>query len=499
MGAAKTKTDFTTGRLFIKYLLFILPIVLTNLLQVTYNVADMMVVSLSPEKNAVGAIGTTSSFVHMVLNLCFGISVGADVVLARNIGAKNKDGAQKTVHTSVLVALIFGGIAMLIGLFISRPVLAVMGNQGNLLDLATKYTSIYFAGLPFIALTNFLSAVFRAKGNAKLPLIVLSLSGLVNVGLNFFFVLVVGLSVEGVALGTVLSNVVSSMVLFVALCRQTDETKLCVRKLKIHAKTFGEILWIGLPAGLQSALFSLSNMIIQSSIVKVNNATLSELYGGSFSPEVYQPIVNGNAAAANLETFVYTSMNAVYQGTVSVTSQNVGAKQHKRLKRIIKCALLLTAIVFAVMGSLVFFLRKPLLSMYGIVGGAEGSLEQLAMQAALTRMAFICVPYALCGWMEDWSGMLRGMGKSVTSTVLSIFGAIIFRIVWIFTVFRAFPTLESIFISYPISWLLTGIAAHIAVQYYIRKNKREWESEEQKPEIVDVEDSKEKQNQEEVE
>lgn len=486
MGAVKTKTDFTTGKLFVKYLLFILPIVLTNLLQVTYNVADMMVVSLSPEKNAVGAIGTTSSFVHMVLNLCFGISVGADVVLARCIGAKDEDGAQKTVHTSVLVALVFGGISMAIGLIISRPVLSVMGNQGDLLDLATKYTTIYFAGLPFIALTNFLSAVFRAKGNAKLPLIVLSLSGLVNVGLNFFFVLVVGLSVEGVALGTVISNAVSAVVLFIFLCRQTDETKLHMKRLKIHAKTCGQILWIGFPAGLQSALFSLSNMIIQSSIVQVNNTTLKEMFGGSFSPEVYQPVVNGNSAAANLETFVYTAMNAVYQGTVSVTSQNVGAKKYKRLKQMIRCALLLTFIVFAVVGSLVFFLRKPLLSMYGIVGGESGSLEEIAMQTALTRMMFICVPYALCGWMENWSGMLRGMGKSVTSTVLSIFGAIIFRIVWIYTIFRAFPTLESIFISYPISWILTGVAGYCAVQYYIRKLKTKWESEGAEQKAVDT-------------
>ena len=486
MGATKTKTDFTTGKLFLKYVLFILPIVLTNLLQVTYNVADMMVVSLSPEKNAVGAIGTTSSFVHMVLNLCFGISVGADVVLARCIGAKDKEGAQKTVHTSVLIALLFGGISMGIGLLVSRPVLSVMGNQGNLLDLATKYTTIYFSGLPFIALTNFLSAVFRAKGNAKLPLIVLSLSGLINVVLNFFFVLVVGLSVEGVALGTVISNAVSAVVLFIFLCRQTDETKLSIRKLKIHAKTCGQIFWIGLPAGVQSALFSLSNMLIQSSIVQVNNATLTEMFGGAFSPEVYQPVVNGNAAASNLETFVYTAMNAVYQGTVSVTSQNVGAKKHERLKRIIKCALLLTFIVFCVMGSLIFFLRKPLLSMYGIVGGEKGSLEELAMQTALTRMAFICVPYVFCGWMDDWSGMLRGMGKSVTSTIISIFGAIIFRIVWIFTVFRAFPTLESIFISYPISWILTGATAHFAVQYYIRKLKIQWKREEEERQTVDT-------------
>lgn len=467
----KGKKDFTTGKIFLKFIWFTLPIILTNLLQVAYNIADMMVVSLSSEKNAVGAIGTTTSFVHLVANLCIGVSVGANVVLARYIGAKDSVRAEKTVHTAVWLAGILGVACMLIGLAVSYPVLSWMGNRGDVLRLATVYAMIYFAGVPFLLLTNFLSAIFRAKGNAKLPLVVLSLSGIVNVVLNLFFVVIVGWSVEGVALATASSNVLSAVVLVWKLTKETDETKLCLKKLKLDRQECKEMLYIGLPAGLQSALFSMSNMLIQSSIVQVNNNVLTEIYGGAFPPDVYQPVVSGNASAQNLETFVYTSMNAVYQSTITVTSQNVGAKKGERLKKIAGCAFVLTLIVAVVMGGILFALKKPLLSMYGVVNGAEGSLEAVAMQTALTRLYYICIPYALAGWMEDWSGMLRGLGKSIVSTIISIFGAIIFRIVWVFTVFRAYPTLESIFISYPISWILTGITAYIAVQIYSKKFK----------------------------
>ena len=476
MVTAKNKIDFTTGKIFLKFIWFTLPIMLTNLLQVTYNVADMIIVSLSPEKNAVGAIGTTSSFLHLVTNVAIGISVGANVVLARHIGAKNRERAQKSVHTAVLISFILGITCMLVGFMITRPVLIALGDKGDVLRLATTYSMIYFAGVPFLLLTNFLSAIFRAKGNAKLPLVVLSSAGLINVVLNLLFVLVVGWSVEGVALATAISNAVSAGVLAWKLTKETDETKLCFQWLKLDKAECKEILWVGLPAALQSALFSLSNIIIQSSVVRVNNDVLSGIYGGEFPPDVYQPVVNGNAAAANLETLVYTSMNAVYQSAITVTSQNVGAKKSERLNKIVWCAFISTFIVALVMGGLVFAFKKPLLSLYGIKGGGEGSLEAVAMQTAITRLYFICVPYALAGWMEDWSGMLRGLGKSLTATIISFFGAIVFRIVWIFTAFQAYPTLETIFVSYPISWVLTGGVALIAVLVYIKKFKKQCEN-----------------------
>lgn len=307
MENVKKKIDFAEGKVFLKILRFILPIVATNLLQTLYNAADMMVVSLSSEPNAVGAIGTTGSFINLIVNIFIGFSVGANVVVAREIGAKDGERTKNAVHTALIMAVAFGALGMLLGQIVSEPVLRSMGNSGNLLELAVAYTRIYFLGVPFLALTNYLIAVFRAKGDAKTPLFVLMSTGLFNVGMNFFFVLVAGLSVEGVAIATSLSNVASVVVLLIKLHRDKDYTTFSWKRLKIDKSAFRDIVVNGFPAGVQGALFSLSNMIIQSSVVTVNN---------NLCPpnRTYDPIVNGSAAAANIEGFVYTSMNAVYQG-----------------------------------------------------------------------------------------------------------------------------------------------------------------------------------------
>ncbi|MBR4943298.1 MAG: MATE family efflux transporter, partial [Clostridia bacterium] len=406
MEGIKRKIDFTEGRLFSKILLFVLPIVLTNLLQTFYNAADMMVVSLSSEKNAVGAIGTTSSFVHLIVNVFIGFSVGANVVVAREVGAKNREKTQKAVHTALLMAVIFGFLGMIIGMSASKVVLSGMGNTGNLLDLAVTYTLIYFAGVPFLSLTNFLIAIFRAKGDSKTPLFVLTATGVLNVVLNLFFVLVVGLSVEGVALATVLSNVVSVAVLLIKLRRDNDDTKFSFKSLRLDKEAFKDVISNGLPAGIQGALFSLSNMLIQSSVVKVNKILCPP------DTEI-APIVNGNAAAANIEGFVYTAMNAVYQGAITITGQNIGAKKPKRVYRIMYVCFGVVTMIGVLLSGLVLIFAKPLLSLYGVVEGVEGSLDALAFYASKVRFQFICATYFLCGVMEVCVGVLRGLGKSV--------------------------------------------------------------------------------------
>ena len=326
MQAVKRKIDFTSGRVFLKIIWFVLPIVATNLLQMLYNAADMMVVSLSSEQNAVGAIGTTLSFINLIVNFFIGFAVGANVVVAREIGAKDKVRVQKAVHTSLILAVIAGVLGSGIGLAISRPVLTAMGTTGNLLELAIRYTYVYFLGVPFLALTNYLIAIFRAKGDAKIPLIVLASTGVLNVGLNLFFVLVCGMSVEGVALATAGANAASAVILLFILQKSQDDTAFSWRRLRMDKEALWDIVVNGLPAGIQSALFSLSNILIQSSIVTVNNNTCPG--------EIYAPIVNGNSAAANLDAFVYTAMNAVYQGAITFTSQNIGAEKPHRVKRI---------------------------------------------------------------------------------------------------------------------------------------------------------------------
>ncbi len=462
MEQVKRKIDFTEGRIFLKILLFVLPIVATNLLQSFYNAADMMIVSLSYDgQNAVGAIGTTNSFVHLIVNIFIGFSVGANIVVAREIGAKDREKTQNAVHTALIMAVMFGVAGMIIGLSVSRLVMQAMGNTGRLLTLSVRYTCLYFAGVPFLAMTNFLMAIFRAKGDAKTPLIVLTLAGLLNVGMNFFFVLVCDMSVEGVAIATALSNVASTVILMVKLQKDKDDTTFSFRRLKIDRSAFRDIVVNGVPAGVQGALFSLSNMFIQSSVVRMDN-----ILAGNMTDT---PIVNGNAAATNLEGFVFTAMNAVYQGAITVTSQNVGAKKPERVRRILYICLGIVTTIGMSLSAFVYLCRVPLLSLYSVTDGAEGSMEALSMYAAVTRFKYICLTYFLCGVMDVCSGVLRGLGKSVTSMVISLIGACLMRLVWIWTVFPKRLTLDSIFISYPISWIITAAVTFIFVQCTLRK------------------------------
>ena len=441
----------TEGPLFTKILLFVLPMMATNLLQVAYNAADMMIVSLSSEANSVGAIGMTGPFINLVLNLFMGFSIGANVVIARSIGAREGERASKVVHTSLLLALVLGAVGCVIGWFISEPVLSAMGIDGNLLDLATTYTFVYFAGAPFVALTNYSVAIFRAKGDTKTPLYVLTVSGLINVVFNLFFVLALGMAVDGVALATVISNAVSAVVLIYCLSRGNDDCKFAFSKLGIDKRALKEVIRIGFPAGIQGALFSLSNMMIQSSVLRVNDI----LAPGS----VYEPVVDGNASVSNLNGFIYTATNSVCQASIAFTSQNVGAGKIDRIKKVMLNCYAITCAVAVICSATLVIFNHQLLALYGITDG-EG-LAGIAYSAAMTKMRCETMTYFLLAFMEVGCGVLRGLGKSLTSTVITLVGACLLRVVWILTVFEHFLTLESIYISYPVSWTVTGVVALI--------------------------------------
>lgn len=456
----KKELDLTSGPLLSKIIMFVLPLMASNLLQTLYNAADMMVVSLSHEPNAVGAIGFTGAFVNMVINIFIGFSAGANVVVARHLGAKDDEATSNTVHTSICMSLIFGVIGGGVGLLIAHPILSLMGGEGKVLELATTYTAIYFAGVPFISLTNYCISILRAKGDTKTPLIVLSLSGILNVLLNLLFVMAFGLSVEGVSLATVIANAASAVVLLYLLMRDDGPCRFSFKKLRIERHSFMNILHIGIPAGIQGALFSISNMLIQSSIMQVNNS-----YG--YDPNGYQPVVDGNAAAANLEGFAYTATNAICQAAITFTSQHMGACKHRRILRVMGCCYLVTFLVAAFFSGALLLLRDPLLALYGVRGGAPGTAEAVAQETAYIRMMLTYVPYFLLAFMEVGGGVVRGLGRSITSTVVSLVGACLFRIAWITLVFRqvfavsgAGAGLRSIFISYPISWGLTA-AIHL--------------------------------------
>lgn len=456
----KQEISLTDGKLLPKIIRFVLPLMLTNLLQMLYSAADMIVVGLSDTEGAIGAIGTTSAYINLLINLFIGFSVGANVVVARLIGAGDEEKCRKAVHTSLVVSVIAGIVCGGLGLLISRPVLALMGDEGHILTLALTYTTIYFCGAPFLAAANDLSAIFRAKGDTRTPLYILAGSGLLNVALNLLFVLGFGRDVDGVAYATVISNAASVVMLAVVLAKREDPfCRLRFRELRVDRRSFGEILHMGLPAGVQGALFSLSNMLISSSIIGINNRLCP---GGS-------AVIDGNAAACSLEGFIYTATNSVYQAAVTFTSQHLGAGKTKRIKKVAGCCYLVTGCIALIGTAILVGLETPLLSLY-IHGAAGDPLYELAMEAGRIRILIMIVPYILLAFMETGSGVLRGLGRSVTSTVVSLIGSCVLRIIWIYTVFRLFPTLQVVYLSYPVSWALTAFTHFICWQAALRRS-----------------------------
>ncbi len=458
----KRSLNMTEGKLFGKILLFVLPLMATNLLQMLYNAADMIVVGLSSEPDAVGAIGITSSFVHLIVNIFMGFATGANVIVARHLGSCDDKEASKATHTAILLSVMLGAVGTLVGVIVSRPVLTLMGAEGKILDLAVKYTVIYFAGAPFIALTNYVIAIFRAKGDTKTPLYILTFSGILNVTLNLFFVLVCGLSVEGVALATVISTAIGGFILIWRLTKDDTACRFSFNKLRFDRRAFRGIWQIGLPAAIQGSLFSLSNIIIQSSILQVNNAV-------SPPGSEFQPIVKGNAASANLESFAYNATNAVYQAAITFTSQNTGAAKPKRVWRVMGCCVALDIIIATVFAGVIVIFNKPLLALYGVSDSVVGSLQHVAYEAAYIRLLYLLLPYWFLAFMETGSGLVRGLGRSGYSTIISLVGVCLFRIAWIALVFKPNPTLEMIYVSFPISWTITAIAQFACAAVILRR------------------------------
>ena len=464
----KRDLQMTQGPILYKVIRFMLPLMATNLLQVFYNAADMMVVELSGVENAVGAVGTTSSFVTLITNVFIGFSVGANVLVARNIGAKNDKGVSNAVHTAVCMSVIFGLAGGVIGIAVSRPVLTLMGTPDSLIGLATTYTYIYFAGIPFISLSNYLISIFRAKGDTRTPLFVLMSSGVLNVLLNLFFVLVCGLSVEGVALATVIANLASAVVLMLILRRDGGPCRLYLRRLRIDRAAFLGIIGIGLPAGIQGALFSVSNMLIQSSILRLNNSLVAELG----TPASYEPVIKGNAATLSLENFAFTAVNAVHQAAVTFTGQNAGAKRYDRVKRVLGVCLLVEGCVAVAITALLLLLHEPLLALYGVRAVESDPVAMLAYNTAKTRIYVKWLPFLFYAALDVCNAVLRGLGKSMTSTAVSLVGTCFFRVAWIYTVFRALFSLESLYVSYPISWAMSATASFICIVVILRRRIR---------------------------
>ncbi len=440
--------DMCNGPLLGKILLFAVPLMLSGILQLLFNAADIVVVGQFSGNDALAAVGSTGSLNNLIVNVFMGLSIGTSIMVAHYYGAQEWKDVHEVVHTSMLVSAICGVILIVVGGLLAAPLLELMGTPSNVLDQAVLYMRIIFAGMPALMIYNFGAAILRAVGDTRRPLIFLLIAGIINVLLNLFFVIVFRMGVAGVALATILSQCVSAVLVVICLVRSDGPYQLHFRQLRIRKDKLLQITRVGLPAGIQGAVFSVSNVLIQSSINSFGSLAMA-----------------GNTAAGNLEGFVYTSMNSFYQASLSFTSQNVGAGKWKRIPRILLLCLGSVSVVGLVMGGAMVLFSRPLLGIY--------SGDPVVVQYGVDRLAVICTLYFLCGTMDVTCGSIRGLGSSIIPTVVSLAGACGLRILWIFTIFAAKHTLFCLYLSYPITWSVTFAAHLICFFLFLRWKKRQ--------------------------
>lgn len=435
--------DMCNGPLFGKILLFTLPLMLSGILQLLFNAADVVVVGQFAGNEALAAVGSTGALTNLLVNLFIGLSVGANVLVARYYGARQEEEVSRTVHTAVLISVIGGIFLAAIGIAAARPLLIMMDTPKNVIEHSVLYMRIFFLGMPVMLLFNFGSAILRAIGDTRRPLFYLSIAGVINVILNLGFVILFHMGVAGVAMATVISQCISAALIVRCLMRSEGCFQLQLEKLHMDWDKFSKIAAIGLPAGIQGSLFSISNVLIQSSVNSFGSVAMA-----------------GNTAGSNVEGFVYTAMNSVHQTAVSFTGQNLGGKRYDRINKIlIECLLFVTAIGL-IMGNGAVFFGKQILSLY--------SSDPEVISYGLQRIVIICTTYFICGIMDVLVGSIRGLGYAVMPMIVSLLGACALRVVWIYTVFQWDRTLRTLYISYPVTWAVTAFA-HIICFIVVRR------------------------------
>ena len=448
----RRSTNMLNGPLWSSLITYTIPIMLTSILQLLFNAADLVIVGRFSGSINVAAVSATGAITNLIVNLFIGLSIGAGVTVAHALGGNQAKEVHRTVHTALPTAIIGGLVLTVVGVVFSETFLVMMKTPENVLPLSAKYMRIYFCGMMFTMVYNFCASILRAAGDTKSPLLFLSLAGIINVFLNVVFVVIFHMTVDGVALATVISQAISAILVVAALMRRTDACKLSLRKMRFYKQPFFKIIRIGLPAGIQSSMFAISNVIVQSSINSFNSEAL----------------ISGNGAAGNIEGFVFVLMNSFHQTAVNFIGQNMGAHQYKRIKKIFGLCLLYVSIAGFAAGFAVWHFGEELLGIY-ITDSQE------AIQYGLIRFNYIALPYFICGLMDVSTGSLRGLGASFTPMLLSILGVCGIRIMWIYTVFQIpqFHTPEWLYISYVISWLGTFIFQTAAFIYIYKKRVRE--------------------------
>ena len=436
--------------MFKNIILYTVPIMLTGVLQLLFNAADLVVVGQFCGSTSVAAVGATNALTNLLVNLFLGFSAGAGVIMANALGAKDDDDAHKTIHTAMLLAICGGVILTAVGVSASEPLLNLMGTPDDVIGLSAVYMRIYFGGIVSMLVYNFGAAMLRAAGDTRSPLVYLTISGVVNVILNLFFVTVFNMNVAGVALATTISQAVSAFLVVLRLIKRNDACRFYVTQMRFHKKQLIKILKIGFPAGIQGSMFSISNVIIQSSVNSFGAAAVS-----------------GASAASSIEGFIYIVMNAFHQTGLNFAGQNAGAGNFKRIKKIAFISLMSVAVTGIIGGGLMYIFKTQLLGIY-ITNSPE------AISYGVIKLTFIGLPYFVCGVMDTTTGLLRGLGSSFAPMLITVFGTCGFRILWIYTVFARYHSFELLMSSYIISWLLTLSIELVLLLHILKKREKKY-------------------------
>lgn len=439
----KYEIDMCNGSIMDKLISFSLPLMLSGILQLMFNAVDIIVVGKFSGSQALAAVGSTTALINVFVNLFIGISLGANVLAARFYAAKKAKEMSETVHTAITLALVSGIIMAFVGVIFSKWALELMGTPDDVIRLSTLYMRIYFLGMPFFMLYNYGAAVLRAVGDTKRPLLFLMVAGIVNAGLNLLLVIVFDLSVAGVAIATVISQMISCVLVLMCLWKSEGIYQLRFSRLTIKKEYLKQIFQVGIPAGIQSTVINFSNVLLQSSVNSFGSTAMA-----------------GYTAANNIFGFLYVTVNSVTQACMSFTSQNFGVGKRKRMDRVLIDCMILSVVVTLVLGSGVYFFGDTLLHIY--------TSDLQVIKCGMEILLYTTVTYFLCGLMDLFPGAMRGMGYSMVPMILSIIGTVGMRIVWIFWIFPYHRSLDILFISYPASWLFT-IVMQVICFYFVRK------------------------------
>lgn len=447
MGTKTENMDMLQGSLTDKILKFALPLAVTGILQQLFNAADVAVIGQYAGKNAMAAVGSNSPVIGLLVNAFVGIALGANVVISRFTGQKNGDGVRKAVHTSVVFAILSGLFLTMIGELIAPFLLRLLSVPDDVFPLSLLYLRVYLLGLPVIFLYNFESAIFRSQGDTRTPLICLVVSGVINVALNLFFVRVLGMTVDGVATATVISNLISSALLFYLLCHREDSIRLQMGELRIDRQVLASMVRIGLPAGLQGMVFSISNLCIQSAINRLGSDVMA-----------------ASSAAFNIEIFAYYMINSFGQACTTFVGQNYGAGNVDRCRKVAKVSLVLDFAITVVISVLLIVFGKPLLGLF--------NRDPVVTSIGMIRLRYILSAEVVNVVMEVSSGAMRGYGYSLVPAIITFVGVCGIRITWVYTVFQASQGFHTLMMVYPISWSVTAIALCVAYIAFMRRFKR---------------------------